>query len=645
MTHKDTERADSAGRPRQSAALHRRFRRRIRSAKLLRSPLARRIILIFVLLLLPVFVSLVVLYQHSKSSLETHILNLKEKNILWLNEDLEKGMDALTAMQSEVLADRLINIIYNTYPGPFGYQQGRDIISIQTKLRSIEGGNRLVEGISLIYPSLDMEITGSSLNRPIRQADQTLLECYKATRRPIVETGGAFYAILSERVGSSDIYVVAARLSARELAKRLNTLRSGEEDVVVLIDGQNRELARSGDSALAFDGIIRTVDKAFQEGKDALYAEANSEGRQLIVLEARQKRGDLRLIHVMPRQLVFKELDALVRLFYLYAFFVLVMTVLLCIVVIRLIRRPLWQIQTAMERVEAGDFNAKLDEGRRDEFAYVFQQFNMMVRSIQYLFRHTYEKEILLQKAELKQLQSQINPHFLFNIYFTMHRMIRSEDYENALACSQYIGKYYEYIARNQGEWVELQQDWEHARNYLALQELRFADRLDAKMDEPPEELRHLQVPKLLIQPLIENVFEHAVSDGRPIVIRLYFMKSEGSLQIRIEDNGDRLNDAALLSLSEELNTAKTAIGALTNIRRRLQLQTDREKSFAIGRADLGGLRVDIFLPTEPAAMDVGAGLDQLLGETSAEAAGTEGTAGTADESPLSGPPEGEVQP
>lgn len=558
------------------------------------SPLVRRIVLIFASVLLPVFLCFILLYRQAKSALETHILDLKEKSVVWLDEELEKSLDSLYAVQSEILTDRLVNIIYNTYTHTqrFDYQQGRDILSLQTKLLSVAGRSSIVADMYLLYPDLDLEIAPLSLNRPIPASRRAAAEASGSERGGLVEVDGRCYALLSERVGNKDLYLLAAELSQAEIALRLDTLRASEEDIVILSDAEGNEIARSGDPER------RVTESAFEERDEAAYTLVRSDGRRLIRLEARQPKGRFRLVHLLPEQLVFQELSTSTRYFIAYALFLLYLTGLLCFLIIRLIRTPLNRLQSAMESVELGDFEVRLDEARRDEFAYVFQQFNIMVRSIQYLIEHTYEKEILLQKAELKQLQAQIAPHFLFNIYFTMHRMIRSEDYENALACSQYIGKYYQYIARSPHERVSLEEDWEHARNYLALQELRFADRLEAAMEVAPPEYRGMRVPKLLLQPLLENTFEHAVAAEGPIVLRLHFAVQGGMLVIAVEDNGKALSDDDLRSIETRLE-AKVPVGALANIKRRLSLQEQGGGTLGIGRSVLGGLKVEIHLAAD----------------------------------------------
>ncbi len=208
------------------------------------------------------------------------------------------------------------------------------------------------------------------------------------------------------------------------------------------------------------------------------------------------------------------------------------------------VKQPINKLIKGFERTEKGDFTNRIEEDGNNEFNYMFHAFNRMNDNLQSLFDKTTNQEILLQKSELKQLQTQINPHFLYNTFFLMHHLLKSEDYDRAELLSKELGTYYRYITRNAADSVRLYDENLHASTYASIQAMRFEGRMNIDYGELPEELKDIKVPRLIIQPILENCFNHGLenrpSDG---LLRVTFRHDDGSLSIFVEDNGDGLTD------------------------------------------------------------------------------------------------------
>ncbi|MCX7657034.1 MAG: histidine kinase, partial [Treponemataceae bacterium] len=161
--------------------------------------------------------------------------------------------------------------------------------------------------------------------------------------------------------------------------------------------------------------------------------------------------------------------------------------------------------------MEEGDLKTRIEYERKDEFGYLFHSFNRMVDKLDELVNQVYVAKILAQKAELKQLQAQINPHFLYNSFFTLQRTIIGEDIDKAALYAEKLGSYFKYITRNRQEEVALEKEVEHARIFTDIQSMRFSRRIKIEFGCLPEECRDWIVPRLILQPLLENAFEHGL--------------------------------------------------------------------------------------------------------------------------------------
>ena len=134
------------------------------------------------------------------------------------------------------------------------------------------------------------------------------------------------------------------------------------------------------------------------------------------------------------------------------------------------------KLVSAFKRVETGELKFSIQHNASDEFQYLYTRFNAMLEYINNLIDQVYTQKIMSQKAELKQLQSQINPHFLFNSFFILQRMIQSEDKENAINFCGFLGQYFQYVTRNSIDEMPFYKEVQHARNYLEIQAIRFSN-------------------------------------------------------------------------------------------------------------------------------------------------------------------------
>lgn len=293
-------------------------------------------------------------------------------------------------------------------------------------------------------------------------------------------------------------------------------------------------------------------------------------------------------------------------LFLIVCFLLLVVAacILFFIGIYHLVHRPLVQLTNAFEEVENGNFKVQITDFQNADFAYLFQEFNDMTLKLDRLIERDYNQKMLLQRAELKQLQAQINPHFLYNSFFMLQRMIKMELMEDSQELANALGVYFRYLTRNSKDQVTLAEEYEHAKTYAYIQGLRFAGRIQINFEELPQQFAKLPVPKLILQPLLENAFNYGLhnklKDG---LLNIRFSFSDTALTIIVEENGEELTDEVLSSLSHKLESVTTAsanfeMTGLLNIQRRLNIFSNYNYTMHISRSDLGGLCVAITLNT-----------------------------------------------
>ena len=140
-------------------------------------------------------------------------------------------------------------------------------------------------------------------------------------------------------------------------------------------------------------------------------------------------------------------------------FFILLISaacIIFFVEIYRLVHRPLSHLINAFKEMETGNFKVQIANVHSPDFAYLYQEFNKMAQKLELLIEKDYTQKLLLQKAELKQLQAQINPHFLYNSFFMLQRMIQTENIEDAQSVANALGVYFRYLTRNNMDHVKM---------------------------------------------------------------------------------------------------------------------------------------------------------------------------------------------
>lgn len=270
---------------------------------------------------------------------------------------------------------------------------------------------------------------------------------------------------------------------------------------------------------------------------------------------------------------VFAPANRVAKIFVMFSIALFAIVILFSVFSSRTVHQPITRLVKAFEQVENGNLDVHIDAKSEDEFRYLYDAFNTMAESLKTLFTKVTNYEVLTREAQLKQLQAQISPHFLYNCLYIIYRMAQIGDMENVVLFTKHLNTYYRYITRDAKNEVPLLDEIEHARNYTAIQQIRFSNRISIHWDELPDRFKDLIVPRLILQPVIENAFQYGLRDMEENgVLEIRFTEQPDEILISVENNGLVPDEDAMLSLktrifSDEYQGETTA---LRNIHRRL---------------------------------------------------------------------------
>ncbi|KHL91417.1 histidine kinase [Paenibacillus sp. IHB B 3415] len=259
--------------------------------------------------------------------------------------------------------------------------------------------------------------------------------------------------------------------------------------------------------------------------------------------------------------------------------------------------KPLFKLRRLMRRVEENQLSVVYESRYEDEIAQVGFQFNRMMSEIKALIEDVKSKEEDKRQAEIRALTAQMEPHFLYNTLNTIYcKSVMGENddvNEMILALSQMFQ-----IGLSGGkDLISLEDELSHVRQYFAIQQKCYEDLFEYTVSVEDEQLLACQIPKIVLQPVVENSIQHGFSDrsggGR---IDIAVGREQGMLHISLADNGRGL-DAA--SVKQGMNTAPLSKKgyALFNIRHRLALYYGADARMEIDGEPGKGSRTDLWIP------------------------------------------------
>lgn len=263
----------------------------------------------------------------------------------------------------------------------------------------------------------------------------------------------------------------------------------------------------------------------------------------------------------------------------------------------RRVARPIYKLMDAFEQVGKGKLDTRIHHSKKDEFDFIYDSFNSMTGRTEQLIENIKEQHNLLQNAELMQLQAQIDPHFLYNSFNIIKYMADGEEYKQITEFVSALAQYYRFINKETRQSIPLSAEVQHMETYLYIQQMRFEERIHVEVRGLTDEADNILVPKLILQPLVENCYNHGLkntlSDG---IIIITFSTKGRELFVSVEDNGREMNTEKLEKLKKEIQgTDDQAIShALANIRRRLELAYGEPDLLSLSIGEMGGLCVTL---------------------------------------------------
>ncbi len=459
------------------------------------------------------------------------------------------------------------------------------MIFIDNDNNVMAAGNR--EGISAAKQkeliSLGEQYAGSNVWQASGDQQARLL----SVRQVKSFTGGAFTL---EKLGTLIIRVRLDRIVQDQMQE------PAEDSQLLIVDGT--------EVIYPTESNVSKAEIASELKRTQPYGIATLEQGKYFVARAHSSYTSWNYLYTTPFDQMFKQIQFVKQLVIVIFIMIFLAALVFGAKFSRSITHPIAQLIKKMRNIEKGDLDkleaaalGNLPVSPQNEVGLLHRTFKMMLQRIRELIDENYAKQLVIRETELKALQAQINPHFLYNTLESINWLAKVQKQHQISEMVEALGFLLRSSVNMSEKWITLERELEIVRSYVTIQRTRFEERLDFDMQIAPE-IGTARIPKLTLQPLVENAIHYALEPSiEPCQIRIRARAEGNHVCIEVEDNGPGMTSEFIERLQEgQIQTRGQGIG-LANIQERLRLTFGDKGIMSIRSTPGSGTVVSISIP------------------------------------------------
>lgn len=534
--------------------------------------------------------------DHIRSEISDSILNTTRFYL----DSLDQEADRISRYLPNYVMDRDLMEVAATGEQMNSYERSYKILDIQHRLDLMKNSSPFIREAKAYIPLIERTVLSNSFETKLNAEEYEAMQPDKKlyTEPFIYWQDRLFITMQYPASKKNPLYVVGVELSTGKIKETLAQIGNSRGGQTVLFNLERGWEINSGSDLELHDLMKQLVFEKQAAKIDEGYDTIHYKNKRFLTVFKYSSLWNSYTVTSIPEEMILGSLQVYKALFWWACALAVFIFLFFTYFIIRLIYRPLLKLVRSFRRMQQNELEPILIDRRQDEFGYLYQAFNDTVKSLKTLIEENYEQQIRNQRSELKRLQSQINPHFLYNCFFVLCRLIKSDSQkEKAYQFCLYIGQYFQFITRHHDDDIPLEMELEHSRTYVEMQSICYGDRIQVLFEV---EAQPIEVPRLILQPIIENAYKYALGNMRGTgELWVHSKLRNDCLYIYVEDNGEFITDEEIEALGNRLrystNQMEETTGLL-NVHRRIQLRYGEEFGITVTRSELGGLQANIKL-------------------------------------------------
>ncbi|WP_247900545.1 cache domain-containing sensor histidine kinase [Paenibacillus pabuli] len=419
------------------------------------------------------------------------------------------------------------------------------------------------------------------------------------------------HRVIKDVPSTKRLGVLAIDLNMNTIAEICSRLYDPAKEQIYVIDNQNQIIFEGKSEVSGTDSLRQEAATKLNSARSDAGTTQTASGHfeqdhsMYVYQQLGSPFADWTIVKQIPNETLYASATTLTWNNAMIAIAALLLVIVATLFISIRITGPLKQLMRYMNQIQAGRLHVDIRLTSRDEIGVLARHFRDMMDTVNNLILREYRLEIANKTNQLKALQAQIHPHFLYNTLQSIGTLALQQQGQRVYVLLSSLSKMLRYSMRDQTR-VTLHEEAEHARLYLELQKERFGDRLEVELDFAEDTLR-AEMPRMTLQPLIENYFKHGadIQPGKGKIQISSRRTPENWIQIRLENNGpcipeDKLSEihrwlrpVSISSDSSQESDETESIG-LRNVMRRLQLNSPPgyNATLTIGNLEPNGVEI-----------------------------------------------------
>ncbi len=418
-------------------------------------------------------------------------------------------------------------------------------------------------------------------------------------------------ATVKQRITHEVIGFIVIDLNDEFVQRFSESYQLGKTGRFIVSDSEGQPIYRSSD----MPPLLATETEASRmlEGKGNFVT--SSKGKPIFVTYTTSQTTGWKIIGIAPLQEIVEDANKIRQLIIVSVGLSILFVVGLYFFVSSRLTKPLKVLKNRMRKAASGNLDAKVIPVGSDEITDLGNSFNTMIEQLKMLIARSIQEQEQIRKSELRTLQAQINPHFLYNTLDSIIWMAEAGKNAQVIELVKALSRFFRITLSKGKDWITVANEIEHVQCYLVIQQMRYRDILEYAVDIAPAVLQH-RILKMTLQPIVENALYHGIKNKRGkglILITAHAEDAGQTLVIKVRDNGKgmsketlelliaRADGAEALSQDFEAESRYQEGGfGLYNVNQRIRLYYGAEYGLTIDSAEGIGTTVTIKVPILP---------------------------------------------
>ncbi|WP_338786493.1 sensor histidine kinase [Metabacillus sp. FJAT-53654] len=560
-------------------------------------------LIVFISIIMVVCLAFIVVgFKYAFSSYDEQIYRKSSQVLIMSSNRIEDELKNIEEVTYKILTDNVIqNALIKTKDEVSKYEQYQIEREIWEKLTSYVGAEKYIQSIHLFDVNGTEYRAGGTPSSLLYKHNEEMITKAKAGdgSNVWVSLKDSKDSIFSTRqlkssrnLSLEELGTLVIEIKLDEIVKELPREWEGQEGIIIISKGEDIFFTEKPFTHLDKLNFSGNTNQGYQFQK--VY------GRSFFVTHSKSPYANWTYWNVIPFGTMFAKVTA-IKFVVIFLFLSLFLSAIYLVIQFsKRITNPIENLVSAMKYVQNGDFKVAdtfKPSQVHDEVGILHRNFFVMIERINELIKENYEKQLLVKDTEFKALQSQINPHFLYNTLESINWLAKINKQQQISKMVESLG----YLLRNaislKDDVITVQEEIEMVEHYVTIQRFRFEERLDFHLSIH-EDVKECVLPKLIVQPLVENAIHYALEMMiEPCMISVSAYKNGDLLHLLVEDNGIGMDEQQLESVRKgEINTRGNGIG-LRNIDSRIKFVFGNQYGLQIDSKINKGTKVLIVIP------------------------------------------------